>query len=407
MQRIAKEQADLEQQIQNQVRLIVENLRNEVSIARQRVASIEESLAGQRTDLSANNLGAVKLGELEREAEASRTLYEAFLNRFKQIAEQSGIEQPDARIQSRASTPLAPSSPNIQLNLAIGLVLGLALGAVAVFLIELLERGLRTSEDVTRRLGVPYLGAVPYLDKAARMVDGEFVSAENYVLKRPVSAFGEALRSIRAGIFFANPDRRVKVLAITSSVPDEGKTTTSLGLARISALAGSRTVLVDCDLRRRSATHALGIEVEKGLTEVLFKTASLQDVIRKDPGSGVDVVPLAQAEFTPRDLFGSDAMRQLIDQLRAKYDVIILDTAPVLPLADTRVLAALADTVLVVARWGRTPAALVKEAVDQLRAHNARVGGVVLEAVETNMIARLLYDKSDYYSELYQTYYIR
>ncbi|MBU6372132.1 MAG: polysaccharide biosynthesis tyrosine autokinase [Alphaproteobacteria bacterium] len=407
MQRIAKEQADLEQQIQNQVRLIVENLRNEVSIARQRVASIEESLAGQRTNLSANNLGAVKLGELEREAEASRTLYEAFLNRFKQIAEQSGIEQPDARIQSRASTPLAPSSPNTQLNLAIGLVLGLALGAVAVFLIELLERGLRTSEDVTRRIGVPYLGAVPYLDKSDRMVDGEFVSAENYVLKRPVSAFGEALRSIRAGVFFANPDRRVKVVAITSSVPDEGKTTTSLGLARISALAGSRTVLVDCDLRRRSATHALGIEVEKGLTEVLFKTATLQDVIRKDPGSGADVVPLAQAEFTPRDLFGSDAMRQLIDQLRAKYDVIILDTAPVLPLADTRVLAALADTVLLVARWGRTPAALVKEAVEQLRSHNARVGGVVLEAVETNMIARLLYDKSDYYSELYQTYYIR
>lgn len=407
MQRIAKEQSDLEQQIQNQVRLIVENLRNEVSIARQRVASIEESLGAQRTNLSANNLGAVKLGELEREAEASRTLYEAFLNRFKQIAEQSGIEQPDARIQSRASTPLAPSSPNTQLNLAIGLVLGLALGAVAVFLIELLERGLRTSEDVTRRIGVPYLGAVPYLDKTARMVDGEFVSAENYVLKRPVSAFGEALRNIRAGIFFANPDRRVKVLAITSSVPDEGKTTTSLGIARISALAGSRTVIVDCDLRRRSATHALGIEVEKGLTEVLFKTATLQDVIRKDPGSGADVVPLAQAEFTPRDLFGSDAMRQLIEQLRAKYDVIILDTAPVLPLADTRVLAALADTVLVVARWGRTPAALVKEAVEQLRSHNARVGGVVLEAVETNMIARLLYDKSDYYSELYQTYYIR
>ncbi|NDC57636.1 MAG: polysaccharide biosynthesis tyrosine autokinase [Alphaproteobacteria bacterium] len=407
MQRIAKEQADLEMQLQRQIRLIVDNLRNEAAIARQRVVSIEGSLAGQRTNLSQNNLGAVKLGELEREAEASRTLYEAFLNRFKQIAEQSGIEQPDARIQSRAGIPLGPSSPNTTLNLAIGVVLGLALGAVAVFLIELLERGLRTADDVTRRLGVPYLGAVPFLDKTTRIVDGELVAAENYVLKRPVSAFGEALRNIRAGVFFANPDRSLKVLAITSSVPDEGKTTTSLGLARISALAGSRTVLVDCDLRRRSATHALGLDVEKGLTEVLFKTATLQDVIRKDPGSGADVVPLAQAEFTPRDLFGSEAMRQLIETLRSKYDVVILDTAPVLPLADTRVLAALADSVLVVARWGRTPANLVKEAIDQLRQHNARVGGVVLEAVSTSLLARLFYDKSDYYGELYQTYYIR
>jgi len=166
-------------------------------------------------------------------------------------------------------------------------------------------------------------------------------------------------------------------------------------------------VLVDCDLRRRSATHALGLDVEKGLTEVLFKTATLQDVIRKDPGSGADVVPLAQAEFTPRDLFGSEAMRQLIETLRSKYDVVILDTAPVLPLADTRVLAALADSVLVVARWGRTPANLVKEAIDQLRQHNARVGGVVLEAVSTSLLTRLFYDKSDYYGELYQTYYIR
>ena len=407
MQRIATEQTNLDGQIQSQIRLIVDNLRNEVAIARQRVASIEESLSNQRTNLSANNLGAVKLGELEREAEASRTLYEAFLNRFKQIAEQSGIEQADARIQSRAVAPLAPSSPNTQLNLALGLVLGMGLGAMAVFLVELLERGMRTSDDVLRKIGVPCLGAVPYLDKNARLVDGELVSAENYVLKRPVSAFGEALRGLRASLFFANPDRRVKVLAVTSAIPHEGKTTTSLGLARISALAGSRTVLVDCDLRRRSATHALGIEVEKGLTEVLFRNASLQDVIRKDPGSGVDVVPLAQAEFTPRDLFSSDAMRQVIEQLRGKYDVVILDTAPVLPLADTRVLSALADSVLIVARWGRTPAALVKEAVDQLRQHNARIAGVVLEAVETGMFSRLLYDKSDYYSELYQTYYIR
>jgi Mrp family chromosome partitioning ATPase len=165
-------------------------------------------------------------------------------------------------------------------------------------------------------------------------------------------------------------------------------------------------VLVDCDLRRRSATHSLGLEAEKGLTEVLFRTATLNEVIQKDPSTGVDVVPLAQAEFTPRDLFGSEAMRSLLDALRARYDVIILDNAPVMPIADSRVLAGQADAVLLVARWGSTPASIVRAAAERIRAHGGRISGVVLEAVESGLVSRLLYDKNDYYSELYHTYYI-
>jgi capsular exopolysaccharide synthesis family protein len=197
------------------------------------------------------------------------------------------------------------------------------------------------------------------------------------------------------------------VLAVTSALPDEGKTTTALGLARISALAGSKTVIVDCDLRRRSATHALGLDVEKGLTEILFKTATLDEVLQKDPGSGADVVPLAQAEFTPLDVFSSEAMRALMEELRERYEVVILDTAPILPLADTRVLSPLADSVLVVARAGRTPHSVVRNALDLLYAHGAHIAGVALEGVESGMVSRLLYDRPDYYSELYQTYYIR
>jgi capsular exopolysaccharide synthesis family protein len=404
---IDQETAGLQAQIQSEVQKIVAGLSNEVEVQRRRIASVEESLSGQRTNLASNNVGAVKLREYQREAEASRTLYEGLLNRVKRLAEQSGIELPDARIVSRATPPLSPSWPKVPLNLMIGLVLGAALGAAAVMIVELMERSLRSPEDVQRRLGLPCLGAVPYLDKNVRLVDGELVAPENFILKRPVSAFGEALRSLRASVFFANPDRKVKVLAVTSALPDEGKTTTSISLARISALAGSKTVLVDCDLRRRSATHSLGIEAERGLTEVLFRTAKLEEVIQRDPSSGVDVVPLAQAEFTPRDLFGSEAMHQLIEQLRQKYDMVILDTAPVLPLADTRVLSPLADSVLLVVRWGRTPANIVQSAVEQLRSHNAKIAGVALDAVETGLFARMLYDRPDYYSELYQTYYIR
>jgi exopolysaccharide transport family protein len=407
VKRVDEESADIEKRIDQEVSRIVASLRNEVEIARNRVGSFQGSLGAQQTDLAANNVGAVKLRELERDAEASKILYEGFLSRSKQIAEQGGVEQPDARIVSRAAVPNIPSSPQTRLNLAIGLIMGLALGALLALLLEFFEQGLRSAPDVQDRLRLPCLGALPYLDKRTRMVDMELVPPESYVLRRPLSAFGEALRGVRASLFFSSPDRPVRVLAVTSALPDEGKTTTALALARISALAGSKTIVVDCDLRRRSATHALGLDVENGLTELLFGAARLEDVIQKDVGSGADILPLAQAEFTPRDLFNSSAMRELIEELRKRYEVVILDTAPVLPLADTRMLAPLADSVLLVVRWARTRHSAVRSAVEQLRAHGADVGGIVLSGVNSSLMARLIDDRPDNYSELYQTYYVR
>src|SRR5262249_43773870 len=335
------------------------------------------------------------------------TLYNALQARFQQMTETSGIERADARITSEATPPLEPSAPKRKLNMLLGLIFGMGLGAVAVFIVEMLEQSLRTPEDVQGRIGVPCLGAIPFVDRRTRTIDGELLSPEDFILKRPLSAFGEALRTIRAGVFFASPDRKVKVVAVSSALPDEGKTTTAVGLARISALAGSKTVIVDCDLRHRSATHCLGLDVEKGLTEVLFRTASLNEVIQRDTGSGADIIPLAQAEFTPRDLFSSEAMKSLIEALRVRYDVVILDTAPVMPISDTRVLSSIADAVVLVGRWGRTPASVVRSASERLRAHGAKIAGIVLEGVETGIVSRLLYDRPDYYSELYQTYYIR
>lgn len=407
MLRVEEGIAEFDTRIQDEISRITQNVRTEVQIASQRVGSIQGNISSQQNSLERNNIGAVRLRDLERDADASRTTYEGFLARFRQVAETSGIERPDARVISPASSPLHPSSPNLKLNVLLGLVMGLVFGAVAVFLIEAMEQSLRTPEDVKNRLGLPWIGSVPFLDRRARTVDGELLSPENFILKRPLSAFGEALRTVRAGVFFASPDKRVKVVAVTSALPDEGKTTLAIGLARISALAGSKTVLVDCDLRRRSATHSLGLDVEKGLTEVLFRTATLNEVIQREEESGIDVVPLAQAEFTPRDLFGSEAMRSLLDALRARYDVIILDNAPVMPIADARVLAAQADTVLLVARWGRTPVSIVRNAAERIRAHGGHISGVVLEAVETGLVSRLLYDKNDYYTELYHTYYVR
>ncbi len=407
IRRITDEIADIDARVDQEIARIVSGLRNQVEVARQRVASIESSLSGQRTELAGNNVAAVRFRELDRDAESSRVLYEAFLNKAKQVAEQVGIEQADASIVSRASPPLNPSFPNTKLMYVIGLGLGILLGLAGVVLMELLETSLRSAEDVQQRLRAACLGILPMLDKRARTVDGELISPENFVVKRPLSPFGEALRGLRASLFFTNAEQPVRVLAVTSAVPGEGKTTTATGLARISALAGSRTILVDCDLRRRSATHALGLHVEQGLVEVLMGSAKFADVVQMDAASGMDVLPLAQAEFTPRDLLSGATMTQLIAQLRARYEVVILDTAPILPLSDSRVLCPLADGVLLVARWGRTPAAVAKEALDLLANHGSHVLGVALDGVDRGLFGKLMYDQPEYYADLYNSYYVR
>jgi capsular exopolysaccharide synthesis family protein len=193
---------------------------------------------------------------------------------------------------------------------------------------------------------------------------------------------------------------------VTSALPNEGKTTTAVSLARIAAMAGSNVVLVDCDLRRRSATNGLGLQVDQGLTEVLFKSCTLEEALQMDEESGCAVLPLAQAEFTPRDLFGSQAMRQLLDTLRARYDMVILDSAPVIPIADTRVLAGLSDAVILVVRWGKTPAHALRQAVNRLTTHGGQIVGVVLSGTEQNLVSRLIYDKREYGGDLYSSYYI-
>ena len=265
-----------------------------------------------------------------------------------------GAEQSDARIVSRARTPSEPSSPNTPLLLVGGLVAALMLALAAVGLAEMLDRGLRHAEDVEQRLGKPSLGQAPLLRSVAEKADRGLAPAD-YVLKRPLSPFAEAFRTMRAAILHSRPGRKVQVVALCSALPDEGTSTTALSLARISALAGGRVVLVDCDLRRRAVARMLRIEPDLGLLEVLEGSATLEAALRLDEGSGAWVLPLARGGATSRDVLGGAEMEAVTARLRETFDLVILDTPPLLATSEARVLAARADAAVLLARWRRTP----------------------------------------------------
>ena len=404
-----RELADIDDQIHQEIQRIISNLDAQLQVAHERTMSIASSASRSKGALATNNRASVTLAELDRNAEAARTLYESFLNRYKETSSSQGLEQSDARIISRAKIPTSPSSPKKGLNFIIGVVLAGCFGLGAAAVAEVLDSGLATADAVERYLDLPCLGSIPTLQSTlnAQKEGGGLTSMSplTYVVDKPLSSFSESFRNLRAAILFARIGEKAKVVAITSSLPGEGKTTTSVDLARTMAIAGASVVIVDCDLRQRGVNRILGVEPQIGLIEVLNGTATLDQALVHDELSGAMILPLSKSAHTPRDVFGTMAMRRLLDELRRRFDTTILDTAPVLPIADTRVLAPLADVVVLLTRWRKTPRLAADASLRLLRAVNAPVVGVVLTQVDMKAQARHGYGDSGYYYEAYKKYY--
>ncbi len=404
MLRAERELADIDAQIQAEIRRIISNLEAQVQVARERTGSMAGSLGSARGTLAANNAAAVRLNELERNAESVRTLYQSFLNRFQETTSTEGLQESDARIVSPAAIPTRPSSPNVPLNLALGLGFAIGAGIAAVVLAIMLDTGVVTAEDVEHKFGLPHLGSVPLLSSVAAPEDRD-ETAPDYVIKKPLSSFAEAVRAMRASILFSRIGQQVRVITLTSALPAEGKTTTALCLARVAAQSGLRVILVDCDLRRRNVNRLLGVEPEVGLVEVLNRTVSLEQAIMHDAPSGAMVLPLAKNSFTPRDVFGSAAMDEMMDRLRRDFDLVILDTAPVLAVSDTRLVATKADAVVFLARWRKTPEKAISAALKVLEQSGAHIAGVGLTQVDMKAQARYGYGDAGYYYGEYKKYY--
>ncbi len=398
--KVKNELSDIENQIKQQINRIVSSLRGEVSVARQRVSSLERDIAKLTTKLTSNNSALVRLRELERDATASRTLYESFLDRFKQTSQQQSLLEADARIISRATAPIRPSFPNKPLMLLLGFVLALGAGGATVFIAESLDRGLHTSHDVEYVLGVPCLASLPIIDRNKGRI-----SPADYVIDKPLSSFSEALRTMRASLLYADDNKGgSKIIAITSALPGEGKTSMALSLARVSAMMGAKTLVIDADIRRRMLTETAQVKPKVGLVDLIEGKESFQNVAIADKQKGLDILPLVdRKENLTLDLFGRPAMRVLLEALKEHYEFIVIDTAPTLPVAETRVLATLVDSVVLLVRWRKTPKEIARLALESLTRVNAPLAGVALTQVD--LAAQHSYGYGYGYGSYYKNYH--
>jgi capsular exopolysaccharide synthesis family protein len=403
VQSVRAEREDINNQIQREIQRITVNLGNEVSVARARLATLQNSLRSAAGDLNENSSSSVRLRELEREAAASREVYESYLQRYQEIADQDQLNISDARLMTYAGLPTAPSSPKLRIALALAIALGLLLGIGAGVITEILDQSVKNADDLEAKVGYPAIASIPSISKRMmRQMPPAERHPSGYLVGRPMSAFTEALRVLRTVIVYSKLDFSVKVVAVTSALPDEGKTTISMCLARVAAMSGQKVVVVDCDLRKQSINDVIDIETDVGILQVLAGEAPWRSAIVRDPNSDAHVLPVATSGFTPRDVFGSDAMERLVSELRAHYDLVVLACAPILAVAETRVLVKHADTTVVVARAGRSAVGAVRSAIQQTESAGGKVLGVALNCVQPHWQSYAdslyFYQSKSYYS---------
>lgn len=401
--------ADVRAQIENEVNRILQGLENELEIAQDRTARLEAALAAVEQRIGEMNTAEVRLRAMQRDVDADRTAFEAYLTRFAQTRQREGLDGADARLISAAVAPGAPTSPDIPLIVGVGFVFSLFSGLLLVFGAEQMDRGLRSTEQVRDMLDLPALGIVPNL----RSVCSTRLAPHDYVLEKPNSAFGEAIRSLRTSLFLARtaPGRPSgpKQVLLTSSAQGEGKTTLCLSIARHAASCGESVVLVDCDLRRPSVHRALGSDDGLGVVDYLEDAhLRLDDVIQVDEKSGLHFIPAGLVSPNSAELLRSPRLHQLLNGLSARYELVLIDSPPMLPVSDTAILASLAEATLFIVHWRIARREAVETAMSRLRLPRSSFGAVVLNSVDVRKLAR--YGSAEalpYRDKHYLSYYAR
>ena len=399
---VRAEYKDLQAKIAEEVQKIIMGLSNEVEISRAKQNQLEKQLVELQAKAGTELGESVTLRQLEREAAANRTLYENFLNRFKQTGEQQELQAADSRILAHAETPVARSFPSKYLFLLVGGILGGIAGVLLAYLAEYFDRGFRGMPQLEQVTGMSAIGLVPSIDKGVNM------TPESYVLQKPLSAFSEALRTVRTAIQFSNVDHPPKTVMITSSLPSEGKTTFSLCMARSLAKAGNKILLIDADMRRPCiATLMRSEKSTKGnLASLLSGKNTLKESIEHDPDFPA-LHYIAARGKTPnaQDLLGSKNMARLIKETSEHYDLVIIDTPPILAFSDAAMVSRVVDTTVFIVRWAETPRETVVRALKQLSTFNCKVAGVVLNRVDLEEHAKYGYNDAGHYYSRYQEYY--
>jgi polysaccharide biosynthesis transport protein len=347
-------------------------LRNEMESAQIHEARLRGDLEALSKEMVHLNEADASIGQVAQRLDANQDLYQNLLKRYTEAVALRDNQQPDARIVSPAQMPLSPSHPNVPRVTALAFIGSASLAVLLLVVTERLRQKLGSVEDVERHVGLRVIGVIPDLSRFRRLASGP----RDYIQREPLSEFGGAFQRLRALLTLSNNRVMPRTVLVTSCTGGEGKTTISVCLGIASMTSGQKVLLVDCDFARPQVHRMLDVKNNKGLTDILKGTATLQEAIIQAAGSNLSILTVGRSPDGAIDLLNSARMEALLAELRQIFDIIILDSAPV-QVSNALILGGLAEKTIFVTRREWTMRREASYAIKQLQLYGADIAGVV------------------------------
>jgi succinoglycan biosynthesis transport protein ExoP len=377
-----------------QVEIVIAGLSKELDQARANEQAVERALSQSKSDIQGINRKEFQLGVLEREVQQNRNLYDMFVNRLKETSAAGDLQSTIARVVDPATTPASPFAPDKQQIVLVTAIATLVVAALMALLLDRLTNALNSTADVEGRLGVPALGV---LQKIKGFSKKGFVS-ELAFFNDTQSTFAEAVRTVRTSVLMSSLDEPHKVVVITSSVPEEGKTTLSFNLA--CALGQVKKVLlVDGDLRRPKIGKLVGRDSKMpGLADLVAGHAQVSQCVFFDERAGIHLLPAGTVPPNPLELLSSKRFEDVVTKLKEAFDIVLIDSAPLQLVSDAQVLSQFASSVIYVVKADATPYQVAQNGLKKLRRVNASILGVVLNQLDLEKAEKYYGEYSGYKS---------
>lgn len=443
---------EIRRSIKDELRRTAESFKSDLEIAKSREEASQKSLNDAINLSNDTSQAQIVLRDLESNAQSARALADNFLQMYMVSVQQQSFPITEARVITPAAVSLSPSSPKTLIVLLAAMFAGGLFGAAAGFIRDMMDRVFRTAPQVEAVLGVSCLAIVPRMAaeelpsagwnkagaiaKLAQMSGWHRLKGKGgfgqeqapsiepahptgmqianrqmnivdtisgVVARSPFSRFAEAMRAIKMAIDLSNEEGVCKIVGITSSLPNEGKSTIAGAVAQASSMSGTRTLLVDCDIRNPSLTRRFAPQAQKGLVELVLGQAELKDMLWTDSQSNLHFLPcVIAARFSnTADLLASVSMEKLFKALRAHYDLIIVDLSPLAPVIDVRGTSRIVDHYTLVLEWAETKTDVVKRCLDEAPGVHKKLMGIVLNKVDIGTLGRYDYQRGDYYRNRY------
>lgn len=358
-------------------------LKNRVGALNKTENKLNERLATYKQELfELNDLG-VKYGQLKNSEENLEKLYETVLMRSSELNINALYQNNDIQILEEAVPPGFPVSPVLPLNLAVGLLLGLGLGAGIMVLKDSLDTTIKREEDIAQFTDRPILTTLPKLDpsvlKGLEVIGAS--AADTITHSAPKSAYAEGIKTLRTNLTFMSPDRPPELMLVTSPGPSEGKTITSVNIAIAMAQSGLKTLIIDGDLRRPRLHKALGVENKIGLSTLVSGGADIDAALQTTPIENLSTIACGEVPPNPSELLHSERFHEFIEEIRGRFDRIIIDSPPIGAVSDALILSRVVDGALLVVKYAKTRKEMLSRSIEQLHGIGAPLMGIVLNEI--------------------------